>query len=300
MGLLIDIPYEGATNDYLYARIRSRRAALKEGGWLVRAESGRPQQALLAEYRWLYRQAGTSLRKQLLPIFEYYELRLLVVALRYLEAGARSELRRQLQESLFHAKVIGIVESADQVVIALGQLQQEFAPEYPFCDRLVASYLRQGPGGLEQTIIGGHLQHAVHSSRPGAVKRFLRYLLDMRNLQALQKHLHWRVPVDPPLLPGGSLEMITLEKIWGDQDSAALGSLQQRLSQQKDLPVNVASEDYLLQGLTTKLHKEGREPLQVGVVIDYLWRCQLAAREQGLRLHRENPFAERPLAEVSG
>lgn len=300
MGLLIELPYAGASSDYLYARIRCRRSELATVGLPQDSASDWPQQKLLAEYRWLYRQAGPQLRKKLLPIFEYFELRLLVVALRCLAVGARSALRSQLQQSLFQTKVIEIIESSEQVADALERLQLDFAAQYLFCGGLMETYLRQGPGGLEQVIVGGYLRQAVQDCRSEPVKRFLRYLLDMRNLLALQKHLYWQVPVDPPLLPSGSIDMTVLEKIWNDRDVAGLRVLMQQVSGQQELPGEIGCEGYLLQGLTSRLQREGRDPLQLGVVIDYLWRCWLATREQGLRLHRDGQIAERPLAEVSG
>ncbi|WP_303720524.1 V-type ATPase subunit [Malonomonas rubra] len=300
MSLLIEVPYAGAANDYLYARICARRAELASGGLFRKSGSNEPRQALMAEYRWVYRQANAKLRNKLLPIFEYCELRLLVMALRYLAAGEREALSGQLQQSLLQEKVIRVVETAEQPVEALRCLQREYAEEYPFFDRLPTRYLRQGPGGLEQELIGGYLQQSCRSCRDQAVKRFLLYLLDMRNLQALRKHLRWQVPVTPPLLEGGSLEPGLLQKIWQQRDAAALLTLMRRYARQRQLPLEDADEEYLLQGLTDRLRQAGREPLQLGVVIDYLWRCWLAAREQGVRIFEEQTSVTPQAAEVQG
>ncbi len=291
MSLLLEIPYAGASCDYLYARIRCRRADLSTGGLLRRARTGNPQQALLAEYHWLYRQLDRRLRRRLLPIFEYFELRLLVVALRFLAAGDHSSLKTQLQKSLFQTKVRSILQTAEQVAAGISGLEQLLVETYPVFRNLTEVYLRQGPGGFEQALLGGHLQDALKRCKSCQVRRFLLYLLDMRNLQAVQKHLRWQVPLKPPLLAGGSLDLIKCEKIWKSGDHAALHLLMQKFTRQSTRPADQSIEDYLLQGLTTRLQREGREPLQLGLVIDYLWRCQLAAREQGLQLFAEGSSA---------
>ena len=41
----------------------------------------------------------------------------------------------------------------------------------------------------------------------------------------------------------------------------------------------------LLQGISQDLRRLGRDPLGPGVLIDYLWRCQIAARNRALFLN---------------
>lgn len=287
MGMLLDIPYMGASCDYLYARLRCRQGELDSGGLLRRVQTGDPRQALLAEYRWLYRQTNQRMRRKLRPVFEYFELRLLVVALRYLAAGDRTAVVQQLQQSLFHPRLRNIVQQAEQPVAAIRQLERLLGDQNPVFQGLAEIYLRQGPGGLEQALIGGSLQQAVKDSGDKQVRGFLRYLLDMRNLQALHKHLHWQVPSAPPLLTGGTIELAVYEKIWAGQDLDGLLILLQKFTR---LPENPEEniEDYLLQGLTKHLRQCGREPLQIGQVLDYLWRCQQATRLQGLQQSAES------------
>ena len=297
MQLLIEIPYVGAPCDYLFFRICCRRSELATGGLLNRATSSDPHQALRAEYRWVYHQMGQRLRRKFLPIFEYFELRLLVVALRYLAAGERAAVTAQLRQSLFAGKLCEIIETSEQINSAIEHLEKSFGTAYPAFKNVHKAYLRQGPGGMEQALIGGYLQDAVQRTRNLEVKQFLRYLLDMRNLQALQKHLQWQVPFAPPLLVGGTVEPAVLEKLWGSQDLNPLLELMQKFTRQATRPKPENTEDYLLQGLTIRCQREGREPLQLGVVIDYLWRCQLMARKHGLHFHREGAATESQLAE---
>jgi vacuolar-type H+-ATPase subunit C/Vma6 len=300
MGLLVEIPYAGASCDYLYARIRCRRASLDASGLSFRTTRGDPQQALLAEYRWVYRQLEQRLRRKLLPVFEFFELRLLVISLRYLAAGNRSAMIDQLKQSLFQANVLSSLQSSDNVAAVLSRLEQLLGEAYPVFQDLTETYLRQGPGGLEQALSGGYLQAAVARSRAPQVRQFLLYLLDMRNLQALQKHLRWQVPLPPPLMSGGSIDIAEYEKIWAQQDQAALLELLKNFTRQSGITDESDVEDILLQELTDRLQRAGRDPLQMGLIIDYLWRCQQSAREQGVQLFRNSEKNAGLVTEESG
>jgi hypothetical protein len=44
-----------------------------------------------------------------------------------------------------------------------------------------------------------------------------------------------------------------------------------------------SAERQLLGGLTLRLRRAGRDPLGLGVIIDTVWRCQIAARNRALR-----------------
>ena len=297
MKLLIEIPYAGASSDYLYARIRCRRARLASGG-LLRVDNKDPQQALLAEYRWVYRQMDAGLRRKLLPVFEYFELRSLVIALRYLAAGDHTALQQQLEQSLFRPEVVRAVTQARRVVDAISRLEQLLGDDYTLFSGLEKCYLRQGPGGLEQQLIGGQLKESLERANEPKVRDFLRCLLDMRNLLTLHKHLRWKLPLAPPLLAGGSLDAALLEKIWQEGELTGLQSQLQLFARQPLPPAGSSTEEYLQRALTDRLRGKGRDPLQLWLVIDYLWRCQEMARRLGLQQHLN--LAEKAVANVRG
>lgn len=284
MTLLCEIITQGAPSDYLYARIRSRRAELnlyENSRW---GRAGHPRTDFRAEYKWVYGEMNQYLRNRLLPVFEYFELRTLVIALRYLAAGDSSSMIAQLQLSLLHPQIIKLLTGTKQVALITAGLERFLAEDYPYFNDLTATYLRQGPGGLEQVLVGRSLQQGVASSRSRQVREFLRYLLDMRNLQALFKHLRWQVPVIPQILSGGELSPTICEKVWAEKNMTYLLELMRKRAKQLDSPSEDGVEEYLLRGLSVRLKREGRDPLQLGLVIDYLWRCHLEARARGMEL----------------
>jgi hypothetical protein len=286
MRLLREIDAAGASCDYLYARIRCRRALLASSGHVSQDYSVQggsdPHQALRSEHIRVYTQMGQALRQKLLPFFEYSEIHNLIIALRYLAAGDPAALNSQLHFSLLHPRLSKTLRAAERVSPLVFNLERLLADNYPFISGLTQTYLQQGPGGLEQTLLGGYLQAAVAKSRCQPLKTMLIYLLDMRNLLALYKHLHWQVPSPPPLLTGGELNLTDCQKIWGARNLPALLEMMRKRARQPWDPQAQGVEEFLFQGLTAQLRQAGRDPLQPGLVLDYLWRCQLSVRQQGL------------------
>ncbi|MBW6511075.1 MAG: hypothetical protein K0A93_03010 [Desulfuromonadaceae bacterium] len=281
MNLLIDSTTAGYPSDYLFARIRYRRATLDSSGPGGR---GGPRQTMLGEYIWVYQQLNHRLRQQLLPFFEYVELRTLVIILRYLAANDPAAVETQLRLSLLGPQLKKIVRNAAHVATAISTLERQLADSYPYFSGLSTTWLRQGPGGLEQALLGGCLQHAVTRNCCHSLREMLVYLLDMRNLMALHKHLHWQVTTPPPFLNGGTLSAPGCEKIWATRDLHKVGDLMQQQTGLPGDPETIGCEDFLLRGLTRRLRHIGREPLQIGLVLDYLWRCWMAARDRGRSL----------------
>jgi len=300
MKLLREMKIEGFPRDYLYARIRCRRAALDLSGHSRWGGPEEPHTTLGAEYVWVYEQMDRRLRCLLLPVFEYLELRTLVIALRYMAAGDRSSMDKQLRLSLLHPQVLKLLKNAKKVALVTAGLERVLEKDRPYFRGLTETYLHQGPGGFEQALVGGCLQWGLSFPCSNPVRGFLLYMLDMRNLLALYKHLYWQVPVNPPLLTGGTLDIASYEKIWAERNLADLLVLMGKRAGLNYLPGVNDTEEYMLRGLTTSLKREGRDPLQPGLILDYLWRCQLTARKRALDLSYAELSAERAAEEVAG
>ena len=296
MNLLREVETAGVPDDYLFARIRFRRAALDTSGQGQWAGPADPHRALKAEHAWIYAQLNRGLRRKLLPFFEYTELGTLIIALRHLSAGDPVAMEAQLQFSLLHPQLRKFLMSTAKITPLIRQLENLLSKNNPFLNGLTEHYLRQGPGGLEQALLGGFLQQAAAQSRCQPLREMLHYLLDMRNLLALYKHLHWKVPTPPPLLRGGKLPPPITEKIWATQDMARLLELIQKRAGQKGDPEAPGVEDFLFAGLTRQMYRAGRNPLQAGLILDYLWRCRLASRKRGVHLQKTPAPPEAELA----
>jgi hypothetical protein len=290
MKLLVEPKFPAPPVDYLYARLGWRGRALR--GSAAAPPDPHPQDRLRREYRWLYFRLAPELANKLLPLFEYGELRTLLLGLRYLAAGEEKSLNELLRQSLLQQQLQRTLLRAGQVVAGVASLEKLLAADYPEFRGLTETYLRQGPGGLEQQLLGGYLPRAIAASRSAPVAEVLGYLLDMRNLLAVYKHLRWRLPEPPVLLPGGRISVAAGQRCWRQQDLVALQQLVGKRSGLKEQFAAGGPEELLEQGLTNRCRQLAREPLQIGVLINYLWRCRQAARTL-------TPFSpERPAEEA--
>lgn len=106
----------------------------------------------------------------------------------------------------------------------------------------------------------------------------------MRNCLVIKKYWRWQVNQAPQLTAGGSISVERLTRVWAIRDEDRLATLVTKLG---GLPTRnleaVNLEQGLINGLTRLLRVAGRDPLGVAVVIEYLWKTQLAAHNRLLR-----------------
>ncbi len=106
----------------------------------------------------------------------------------------------------------------------------------------------------------------------------------MRNCLTVIKFWRWQVRQSPTLIPGGSIPVDSLQRLWSKHDDMRFAVLTMRVGAS---PVrtedSISMEQGLINGLTRQLRRLGRDPLGLGVIIDYLWRVQLAAHNKLLR-----------------
>jgi len=164
------------------------------------------------------------------------------------------------------------------------RLESALVKDYPFVDGLAITWRSHGPGGVEQQLASGILQHGLNRSGKGIVSRTLSYLIDMRNCLVIKKYWRWQVNQAPQLTAGGSISVERLTRVWAIRDEDRLATLVTKLG---GLPTRnleaIKLEQSLINGLTRLLRQAGRDPLGVAVVIEYLWKTQLAAHNRLLR-----------------
>jgi hypothetical protein len=265
--------------DTLYARLSYRRHKL-------RAVDGDPQHWLLREFRWLYRCLDRKLMAQLRPLFEASALRSLILYLRQLESDARSAPRPPLQTSLLSPAIQREFAKGPRTRTLVSRLERRLAETQPYFRGLEEAFLRHGPGGVEQALVGGHLQHALAQANSPALREHLGEMLDIRNLTALYKHLHWQVKAEPPLLDGGRISRARCLRLWRERDLEGLKGLVRTTFHVSGSASQRGLEDVLLDGVSARLQRAGRLPLHPVRVIDYLWRCRMTARSGGLALEQ--------------
>ena len=266
----------------LLARLRCRRAAID-----LAAEHATEAPAADVLY-WVYQRLNGRLRKRLEPFLDLLTMRSLILALRYSLAGEQPPAT-VLSNALLAEPLKRLFTTTEDAEATIAKLEAALTRDYPFVARLATTYRNQGPGGVEQQLADGILQHALARSGNarvdnGILNGTLRYLIDMRNFLMINKLWQWQVKRAPLLTAGGRIETTSLQRIWATHDSDRLTRLTTRLAGEPLLSAKaVDMEQCLLSGLTRLLRRAGRDPLGLAVVIEYLWRAQLAAHNQLLR-----------------
>lgn len=268
----VELPAEA-----LLARLRARRAGLDLSG----ATGVGPASAEVIA--WLHPRLDPSLRAEVLPYLEVEAMHLLLVALRH-RLGGEPAPTGLLNRSWLAAELAVLLDRPGESRLVVARLEQWLGSDYPFAAGLTEGYLQDGPGRVEQQLAAGILGQGLAKARAPVVRMTLRFLIDLRNLLAVLRHWRWQLRTPPPLLEGGEPAPAVLSRAWASGDRAAVSRLAVRLSARDPVDLEPrAAERQLLGGLTSRLRRVGREPLGVGVVIDLLWRCRIAARNQALR-----------------
>jgi hypothetical protein len=275
--LLAPPPLTELPEETLLARLRARRAALDSQGSLP--EGPLPENPLA----WLYPRLERSSRCALRPYLELEAMHCLLLALRHRLAGEPVP-PGLLHQAWLAPELAGLLDQPGDARRVVVRLEKWLIGDYPFATGLVQGYVEQGPGRVEQQLATGLLAHALHAARLPVVRMTIRFLIDLRNLLAVLRHWRWRLRTVPALLPGGEVDARLLARAWAAGDVMAVEHLASRLagSTLTDLEPRSA-ERQLLGGLTLRLRRAGRDPLGLGVIIDTVWRCQIAARNRALR-----------------
>ncbi len=266
----------------LLARLRCRRAAILEDLDHVAADYATETPATDVA-SWVYKRLNNRLRKRLAPFLGLLAMRNLILALRYTLAG-EAPPATLLNNSLLAEPLQRLVTTTEETETTIAQLETALTGDYPFAVGLTATYRNQGPGGVEQQLADGILQHGLVRTRNDILKGVLRYLVDMRNCLMINKLWRWQVNQAPPLATGGMLTTTSLQRVWAEHDSDRFTRLVSRLAGEPLTSTEaIGMEQSLLKGLSRLLRRSGRDPLGLTVIIEYLWLAQLAIHNQLLR-----------------
>lgn len=286
LGLLESREEYGPPADYLYARVAGRRSALVKT-WspppAALPGAADPRGSCRAELAWLWDAMNERLRSCFAPVFEYLELRTWLLCLRWRGAGESEAVAALLAGSLLARPIRTALLRQTELDAAVEASARLLAAADPAFAELPALYPEQGPGAFEQAVVERFLRRLEKAPLHPVIDGFFAYLIDARNLVALYKHQRWGLRRPPPLLAGGSLTITRLETLWRSGQSAPLLELAGQLAGARVTGPEL--ESALLAGLGRRLRRQGREPLQPGVLLDYLWRCHVEARNLELLRH---------------
>lgn len=301
---LLELPQRKYPEDYFISRIRGGRSRLIKD-WdralystdlreFIREfhydlEDSSFIKPLLKRYRWLYSEMNDRLREVFWPYFLLYELKTLIICLRYIKTGHNEDAEELLRLSLLSSEIRDIVLFSEDLDTTIRRLMDFFAEEYAEFLNGYEVFHRKGLQGFEIFIYGRFLQYLLTLNLQRHIRTFITYQIDMRNILGLYKSIKWEGMTPPEFLPGGKLNVRELERILIQRDLNLFSSILRRLtglsgvgSPENHQIFGGASniEDILLKGLSTRLRKKSYEE-NIGLILHYLWSLYIQLRNLG-------------------
>jgi hypothetical protein len=228
--------------------------------------------SLLLELNWVHLQMNPRLRQTFTPLFLLFELKTIVLCLRKRAFDKTAGAEELLEGSLLADAVKQALAQAvdlQSVIAALGETMSIASD-----DALVRIFLEQ---------VADRKLHPV-------IREFIGLFIDLRNIVILYKHLRWELKGEAPFIRKGAIDTSDFHKILESHDQRGFDDLVRGVTGAGALS-NAASEaaleSVLLRGMTTKLRRIGRESEDVGLILDYVWRVYIQARNLAVIYHGE-------------
>lgn len=295
MNLLRDIDSPGFPNDYLITRIKGRRAALIANWKAVRAHGLTPGtsderiwEALLTELEWLYRQMNRTLRKCFASVFVLLELKTIVLCLRNKEAGRVAEIDTLLTHTLLADSLQQVLRGQSDVRSSITTLIETTAGALPGLREAGTAYTDHGLRGFEDSLVRGYLAHTATTQLHPLIRQFFGAFIDLRNVMILYKQLRWGVEDAGAFIEGGMFELSRLVQLLASKEPNSWEELAKEATALEVVPAAAsegALETVLLTSLTQRLRQIGRDKDDVGLILDYIWRIYVHARNLAVLYH---------------
>ncbi|MCL5023380.1 MAG: V-type ATPase subunit [Nitrospirae bacterium] len=301
----------GYPAEYLLSRIRGRRTSLITD-WAAFLSSETPLdylssleragaenspegvwRRLLREYRWVYRQMEEGLREIFRPFFLYTELRTLFFCLRFLSAGEMTRMEELLGHSLFSKGFRKLLLGGGDVADTVGAVGKVFVSLAPGFGQMKEIFLTKGIRTMELHVTNTYLDYVRGSRLHPVIRAFFSRLVDARNIMTLYKYLRWEMKVAPRFLSGGSIAEARLRDVFAREDLFGVIPLVRTLTGEViETPGPTEVENSLYRGMTAFLRRAGRSTPGPGLILDYLWRCSVEARNLGIILYGQGTDRE--------
>lgn len=279
-------------SDYLVARLRSRRAFIRtvpeeldENGYTA-IEASDEREKAVEERRWLFGQLNTEQRKNLAPLFLYFELEVLVQCLRCLEAGQTIFIDGLLEKSLLAGSVKQVLITSNGMTDVLAGLERVFNEAHVPVSGLIGSYDEGGIRNCEKMMRTTFLSQVCRRCPHGEILEFFRDIVDIRNTMTVAKYLHWQISSTPDLIAGGRFECRIVRKNVNE------GMLIRMISHfaggttvSEELKNPIRLEPVLFYGMLKKMTRSRRVSGPVTAVVEYLWQWHMYGKRNPGRVN---------------
>ena len=246
--------------------------------------------ALLLELNWVHLQMNPRLRQTFTSLFLLFELKTIVLCLRKRAFDKTAGVEGLLEGSLLADAVKQALAQAvdlQSVIAALGETMSIASDDFRGLSR---AYDEAGLRGFEDALVRIFLEQLADRKLHPVIREFIGSFIDLRNIVILYKHLRWELEGEAPFIRKGAIDTSNFYKILESHDQRGFDDLVRGVTGAGALS-NAASEaaleSVLLRGMTTKLRRIGRESEDVGLILDYVWRVYIQARNLAVIYHGE-------------
>jgi vacuolar-type H+-ATPase subunit C/Vma6 len=305
MELLRDMENRGYPREYLLTRIRARRSYLIHD-WGAALATTEPLAAvsltpwrqvsvpdseeavwtsLQRELAWVYSQMEQRTRTIFAPLFLYLELRTIILCLRRRAAGDEGDMAGLFRFSLLSAGVRGILQRNNDIPACVAGLAKLFGRMAETGTGFTKAYREGGLAAFEERLANFYLEQTAHARLHPVLAAFFSRLIDMKNLIILAKHRRWRITAPPSFIGGGKLRAAHLLDAARAPGMTGSARLLRRVTGTEVDPTAGNVESLLLAAISRMARRAGRETEGIGLILDYLWRCSMQARNLSLLVH---------------
>lgn len=229
-----------------------------------------------------------GLRECFAPVFGLFELKTIVLGVRNKAAQRTVEIERLLECSLLSDRLRQALREPPDVRSTVAAVSDALADHAPDLRDAVEAYAEQGLRGFEDCLVRGYLAHVAVTRMHPAIRAFFTSFTDLRNLMILYKHLRWEIVEEDVFIPGGTVETARFVQVAARKEYAGLEALAIEVTGPGRAPVVAtegAFESVLLGRMTRQLRKAGRDDEGVALVLDYVWRSYVQARNLAVLYH---------------
>lgn len=319
MELLRKIENRGYPTEYLLSRIKGRRAYLITD-WMAFLTALDPLEPLsstyykdlitdskteaiwrhlLREYNWVYFQMNRRLQGIFRPFFQFSELRTIFFSLRYKAGREDRKMKELLNFSLLSEEFKNILRDSENVASAIKGIEYFFTSLSDRFKGIKEISLKEGLKNVERRLTSIYLEYMIDSRPHPVIKDFFIRIVDLRNIITLYKYLWWEIKETPSFIIGGSISTERLMQVMDKRDIFEIGPIIKRLTGIKiEGPDTTNIENSLLKWIRRFMIRTGREPSGIGLLMDYLWRCYIEARNLGVILNGRDIDRETISAEL--
>ena len=294
--LLRSMPQPEYPTEYLAARLRGRRTGMiidwkpfLGGQQSLPVSSDQTIQADFSEeLLWLYRQMNSSLRFDFHNIFLYYELRTLILALRFMAGKQKAVALELVKRSLLNEDILLLLQKNDACLPFLHELtgymkawpelhpwlkNQSAANDFKACEIMLFSMM---------------LQNMARQETHPLLLLFIKLHIDFHNSLNLLKHDRWLRQRPDRVIPGGNRNHRMLLRLINRKFGEA---------NLTPLVLNEAAAAFI-KDMHLELHHQFRAYDTIGLILEYIWLQYIERVNFGILLHSEDLPLERTAREL--